>query len=70
MYSITYSSGQPESYLQDGLITTFILMPKRTTKFLYKSPSLNKIYLHISSKTVEVLNKFHIKILSMSDEHD
>ena len=70
MYTISYSSGEPESYLQDGLITTFFLKPTKVTKFLYKNPNLSSIYLHISTLTSEALSKFHIKILSMTDEND
>ena len=70
MYTITYSSGQPEAYLQDGLVTTFFLMPKKSTKFLYKNPSLNRIYLTISAKTASALKQFHISILSMSNQYD
>jgi hypothetical protein len=70
VYSIAYFCGAPETYLQDGLITTHALMPNKTTKFLYDNPSNNRIYLHISAATAEILNNIHIKILSLANPQD
>jgi hypothetical protein len=70
LYTITYSSGDPEIYLQDGLISEYALVPEKATKFLYKNPSLSKIYLHISMTDGQLLNKLKVKILAISDEND
>lgn len=69
-YSITYSSGEVETFLQDGLIATHALLPNRTTKFLYSNPTLNKIYLHLTAPTTEALNKLHVRIISMANPND
>ena len=45
-------------------------MPNKSTKFLYKNPSLSKIYLHISMNDAAVLNKLKIKILALKDAND
>lgn len=36
-YTITYSSGERETYLQDGLITDYILEPNKETTFFYEN---------------------------------
>lgn len=35
IYTITYSSGDAVSYLQDGLITEYNIMAKKSAKFIY-----------------------------------
>lgn len=67
MYTITYSSGDPEIYLQDGLISTYGLMSNRTIKFLYKNPAFTKVYLHISMFDAKVLNKLNIKMHALAN---
>jgi hypothetical protein len=69
-YTVTYSSGDPEVFLQDGLITQYGILTNRTTKFLYKNPTLSKIYLHISLVDAVALNKLKVKILAINDEND
>ena len=51
-YTISYSSGVMETYLEDGLIASSVIVPNRTAKYLYRSPVNSKIYLHISASTV------------------
>jgi hypothetical protein len=70
LYSITYSSGEAEIFLQDGLISEYALMPNKSTKFLYKNPSLSKIYLHLTMADAAVLNKLKVKILAIKDMND
>lgn len=45
-------------------------MPNRTTKFLYKNPTLSKIYLHLSMADSAVLNKLKVKIYALNNEYD
>ena len=70
MYTITYSSGDPEIYLQDGLIFTYALTTNKTVKFLYKNPAFTKVYLHISMTDAKVLNKLKIKMHALANEFD
>ena len=70
MYTVTYSSGDPEIYLQDGLILTYGLMNNRTIKFLYKNPAFTKVYLHMSMSDAKVLNKLNIKMHALANEND
>ena len=70
LYSITYSSGDHQTYLQDGLISTTAILPSKTAKMLYRNPSVSKIYLHLSAPTSEVLNKLQIKIRALNNEND
>lgn len=70
MYTITYSSGEPEIYLQDGLISQYAIIPNKSTKFLYKNPTLSKIYLHLSLNDAQILNKMQVKIRALEDEAD
>jgi hypothetical protein len=57
-------------FLQDGLITNYALLPNKTTKFLYKNPSLSTIYLHLSMADSQVLSKLKVQILAINDEAD
>jgi hypothetical protein len=67
MYTITYSSGDPEIYLQDGLIVTYGLISDRPIKFLYKNPAFTKVYLHLSMADAKVLNKLKINIHALAN---
>jgi hypothetical protein len=40
-YIITYTSGEPVVYLQDGLISEFNILAKKSTKFIYQNPVNN-----------------------------
>ena len=70
MYAITYHSGESEVYLEDGLISSYGILANRSSRFLYRNPTISQIYLHVSASTVDILNKLHIKILTLSDEND
>jgi len=67
LYSITYSSGNPTVYLQDGLITEYNLISKRPTKFIYKNPTNSGIYVHVSTVDTQSLNKLGIKMYAMDN---
>ncbi len=66
-YTITYSSGDPVSYLQDGLITEYNIVAKKTAKFIYQNPGSSKIYVHATTTDVSSLNKLQIKAFAMDD---
>jgi hypothetical protein len=70
LYTVSYSSGDAEMFLQDGLISEYALMPNKSTKFLYKNPTLSKIYLHLSMNDATILNKLKVKILAFKDPND
>ena len=69
-YTITYSVGSPVVFLQDGLITQYILMSGKQTKFIYKNPTLTPIYLYTSTSDVEVLKKLELKYYAMTNMED
>lgn len=48
IYTITYSSGEREFELQDGLITNYVLEPKKQAIFYYSTNEPNHIYLTLS----------------------
>lgn len=45
-------------------------MPNKSTKFLYKNPTMSKIYLHLSMADASILNKLKVKILALKDAND
>jgi hypothetical protein len=52
------------------LITEYALVANKSTKFLYKNPTLSRIYLHLSMSDSLILNKLKIKIFAIKDESD
>lgn len=72
-YSISYSSGERESYLEDGLLLGYTLEPKVTSKFLYKSenPSPdNTGYIMISMNKSSTLYNLELKMYTFEDPYD
>jgi hypothetical protein len=67
IYTITYSSGEPILYLQDGLIMEYNLSPKKLTKFMYKNPTNSPIYLHVTTAETSSLGKLDVKIYALDD---
>ena len=69
-YTITYSSGDPVLFLQDGLITSYTLNPRKTTKFVYSNPASSPIYLHLSAPDEKQLGKLETQMYAMDDLED
>jgi hypothetical protein len=57
-------------YLQDGLITEYSLISKKETKFIYRNPSNNPIYLYTSTTDVDTLKRLDIKYYAMANAED
>ena len=69
-YSITYSIGQAVIYLQDGLITEYNLISKKTTKFVYQNPSNSPIYLYTSTTDSHSLNNLKLSYYALDNFED
>jgi len=67
LYTVTYSSGELDTYLQDGLVTQYVLIPNATSKFIYKNPRNSPIYLHLSTNDSQVLNKLKVTIFALNN---
>lgn len=69
-YIVTYSTGEPTAYLEDGLITEYMLMPNKNSKFLYSPPSSERVYLYLSAADVQTLNNINTTIYSLNNGED
>lgn len=61
IFSIVYSSGDSEIYLQDGLITDVTLEPEKPILFSYFKESKSHVYLTISTRNASDLKHLEIK---------
>ncbi len=70
-YTIQYSSGERESYLQDGLVAHYKLdanSPKIPVKFYYQNyDESNHVYAFLGAANSKSLSSLEISIYSMSD---
>lgn len=70
IYTITYSSGETLFYLQDGLIAEYNLVAKKATKFLYRNPTISRVYLHVTAPDAAALSKLSVKMFALDDPED
>jgi hypothetical protein len=67
IYTISYSSGEAITYLQDGLISEYSLVSKKPTKFMYVNPTNSPIYFHATASDAAQLNKLDVKMFALDD---
>jgi hypothetical protein len=70
VYTITYSSGEAITYLQDGLISEYLLTAKKLSKFMYLNPTNSPIYFHVTAPEAAQLNKLDVKMFALDDPED
>jgi hypothetical protein len=70
-YTISYSSGARETYLQDGLITDYVLEPSKETTFFYENKNAQSHgYLSISMENSANLHNVELKMSYLTDPND
>ncbi len=70
-YTVVYSSGERETYLQDGLITDYILEPSKETTFFYENSNAEGHgYLSISMENSANLHNLNLKMFYLVDQDD
>lgn len=65
-YTITYSSGEPETFLKDGVVFSYQLEKDRKATFYYNNPH-PQTYLTISSANSSSLAKISISFFYSDD---
>jgi hypothetical protein len=70
-YTISYSSGKRETYLQDGLILDYILEPNKASAFYYfNEVTSNHIFYTLSMDSSADLDQLKIKTYYLEDPND
>lgn len=66
-YTLSYSSGDRQVDLQDGLILDYTLDPNKETSFYYSSSTSSHIYLTVSLENSSDLSKLGVKMQYCED---
>jgi hypothetical protein len=70
-YTISYSSGKRELYLQDGLILDYILEPNKVSSFYYYNEQASShIFYTLSTDSAADLSQIKIKTFYLEDPND
>jgi hypothetical protein len=70
-YTISYSSGNRELFLQDGLVVDYMLDPSKLSTFYYYNEGSNShVYYSISMENATTLNQLKIKSYYLEDPND
>ncbi len=70
-YTIVYTSGLSEIYLQDGVFLDYELMADKQTTFYYTNAQKeDRMYLMVSAADAKAVKNLHLKIYKAQDIHD